>query len=63
MTKDQAAADRIERQVEKMVDRLDSRYMAGFIEEAAYHARMREIDAWAEAQYRPRFPMPIKPAI
>ncbi len=44
--------EQIERRVEAMIDRLDERFMSDpELTQEAYDARIREIDAWAEAQY------------
>jgi hypothetical protein len=42
----------IERNVERMVDRLDHAYMATNMPEYVYKAEMERIDAWAKAQLR-----------
>jgi len=44
--------DQIERQVERMVDRLDQAYLATRMPDYAYEAEMARIDAWAKAQLR-----------
>ena len=44
--------DQIERHVEKSIDRYDAAFMAGRIDQQAYDALMREINKWADGQYR-----------
>lgn len=41
----------IECKVERMVDRLDARYMNGELSDSQYHEEIRAIDTWAESQY------------
>jgi hypothetical protein len=41
----------IESKVERMIDRLDHRYLNGELSDSQYHEEMRAIDAWAEMQY------------
>lgn len=41
----------IELKVERMVDRLDARFMRGDMTQAEYDAKMREINQWAEEEY------------
>lgn len=43
---------RIECKVERMTDKLDSRYMNGELSDSQYHEEMRAIDSWAESQYK-----------
>jgi len=43
--------DRIERSVEAKIDSADEAFMAGKISQERYDARMKEIKAWADAQY------------
>lgn len=43
--------EQIERRVERQIDALDTRYMAGELTEAQYDAEMRRIDAEASAAY------------
>lgn len=43
---------RIECKVERMVDKIDARYMNGELSDSQYHEEMRAIDAWAESQYK-----------
>ena len=42
----------IEHAVERMFDALDRRLMAGALDQLAYDAEVKRIDAWAEAEYR-----------
>ena len=44
--------DQIERQVERMVDRLDQAYLATRMTQEAYGEGLKRIDAWAKAQLR-----------
>ena len=44
--------DQIERNVERMVDRLDHDYLATNMTQEAYGERLKRIDAWAKAQLR-----------
>ena len=44
--------DQIERNVERMVDRLDHAYLATNMPEYVYKAEMERIDAWAKEQLR-----------
>jgi hypothetical protein len=41
----------IERNVERMVDRLDASYMNGEFSDSQYREEMKKIDDWAESQY------------
>lgn len=50
MTELQARENQIECRVEKMVDRLDRRFMNGAIEQAEYDREMVVIDKWAQQQ-------------
>ena len=43
--------DKIERSVEAKVDSADEAFMAGKISQERYDARMKEIKAWADAEY------------
>jgi len=43
--------DQIERLVERYVDAIDLRYMAGKLSDAEYRDAMRAIEAWASRQY------------
>jgi hypothetical protein len=43
--------DQIEAHVERFIDHLDRAFLAGKIDEATYESGMRDIHAWAEAQY------------
>ena len=53
MNERQAKVNLIEMRVEKMVDRLDARFMrGGEMSQEEYDAKMREIHEWAEEQYR-----------
>ena len=54
MNERQARENLIEMRVEKMVDRLDARFMRDNAEmsQEEYDAKMREIYEWAEEQYR-----------
>lgn len=40
----------IERQVERFMDAADRLLMTGKLDQQAYDARVKEIDAWARAQ-------------
>jgi hypothetical protein len=42
----------IELTVEKRIDALDARYMAGELTERAYKTAIAAVDEWANAQYR-----------
>jgi len=44
----------IECRVERMVDRLDARFMRGELSEAEYRAEMERIKQWAEMEYAKR---------
>lgn len=44
--------DQIERHVERSIDRYDAAFLSGKIDQAAYDALMREINVWADNQYR-----------
>ena len=50
----QAIENQVECRVEKMVDRLDRDYMNGEFTETEYHAKLKEIDKWAEAEVNQR---------
>lgn len=43
---------RIECKVERMIDKLDARYMNGELSDSQYHEEIRGIDEWAEEQYK-----------
>lgn len=43
--------DQIERHVERMIDRLDVRFVRGALTQAEYDLRMRAIDDWAQREY------------
>jgi hypothetical protein len=43
--------EQIERRVEHMIDILDRMFMAGRMEQAAYDAEIRRINAWADREY------------
>jgi hypothetical protein len=43
--------DQIETRIEHMINHLDRVFLAGEIDEATYESNMRDIHAWAEAQY------------
>jgi hypothetical protein len=45
--------DQIERQVERMIDKLDAEYLhrPGLLSLVAYNERVIEIDEWAKARY------------
>lgn len=43
--------DQIERQVERMFDELDRRYVNGEVSTANYRAQSESIDAWARGMY------------
>jgi hypothetical protein len=42
----------IEIRVERMVDRLDARFMAGEFEQEEYDAQYKQINEWAKARYK-----------
>ena len=44
--------DQIERKVERATDYVDHQLMTGVYTQAVYNQKMREINAWAEGQYR-----------
>lgn len=44
----------IECRVERMVDRLDARYMRGELSDAEYRAEMERINQWAKMEYAKR---------
>lgn len=44
--------DQIERTVERRMDSLDKRYMAGDLDRPAYDAAVQELDRWAQEQAR-----------
>jgi hypothetical protein len=44
--------DQIERAVERKVDSLDARFMAGTMTQSEYDAAMKAISAWADSEYR-----------
>ena len=44
--------EQIELAVERQTDALDRQYMAGRLTDDAYKALLRDLDAWAEGQYR-----------
>lgn len=44
----------IECRVERMVDRLDARFMRGELSETEYRAEMEQITKWAETEYAKR---------
>ena len=44
----------IECRVERMVDRLDARFMRGELSETEYRAEMKRITKWAETEYARR---------
>jgi hypothetical protein len=43
--------DQIEARIERMIDHLDRVFLAGQIDEKTYDLAMRDLHAWAEAQY------------
>lgn len=46
--------DQIERQVERMFDELDRRYVSGEVSTENYRAQSESIDQWARGQYEAR---------
>ena len=44
--------EQIERKVERATDYVDHQLMHGTYTQSEYNAKMREINAWAEGQYR-----------
>lgn len=54
MNERQVIENQVECRVEKMVDRLDRDYMNGLYTEDEYHAKIKEIDAWAEKETNER---------
>lgn len=44
--------EQIERVVCSKTDRIDARYMAGKLTTEEYEAAMRELNVWADRQYR-----------
>lgn len=44
--------DQIERHVERSFDRYDAALMAGRLDQQAYDALTRELNVWADNQYR-----------
>lgn len=44
--------DQIERQVERMTDKLDHAFTTTDMSQKEYDARYKAIDAWAKEQYR-----------
>lgn len=44
----------IESRVERMVDRLDAKYMRGELSDAEYRSEMERINQWAEEEYGKR---------
>jgi hypothetical protein len=44
--------DQIERHVERMVDRLDRRFLNSSMSQAEYDSEMKQVSLWADAEYR-----------
>lgn len=44
-------ADQIERQVERMMDHLDHRFMHSAMTQEEYSAEVKKLNQWAEHQY------------
>jgi hypothetical protein len=44
--------DQIERQVERMIDHIDRRFLNGWMTQEEYDIAIWEVDRWAEARYR-----------
>lgn len=44
--------DRIERTVERLVDRADAQFLAGKMTQAQYDSWHRQLQIWADLQYR-----------
>ena len=44
--------DQIERRIERMMDSLDRKFMAGVIDQKAYDSGIADLRRWEEAKYR-----------
>ena len=44
--------EEIERKVERFVDHVDRLYVTGTIDQAAYDGTLRDLNEWADYQYR-----------
>ena len=50
----------IECKAERLIDALDKRFLAGFINGIEYENEIRIIDTWANQQYKAIAPAPFK---